>query len=749
MKRIYNIAICCIAVCFLAACSKEYDFSEVPAGGDGNSIILDISSSALPVSRATVKAEGAEVAVSHIDVLIFDDTDAKKLVWSDRVSEPANKSGLITLAAKRESFTANARYWVYLIANSTHPESDFTNLADLNALKAMTQDDENIHMTGLPGTETTPFPATFLMDGIAYPEGVEEPALDAVAPVVLNDGVSANDTELKVTLRRAAAKVVVTIKQGTDVTFDTDPVVHGAVYYLRNMPYTTSVIAGVDGDPELKDSYPTSGGYSDWGAEQITVTAYMYAHAWDNESSLEQEVRLVMNIPMTYNKDTDPQLRENNYYQVPVCSGKALERNTCYMVTATVNAPGAESPATPATLTNVLYTVADWTEETIYVGDDDGRPKFLTLNQYDLEMHNMEDDHTSLIFTSSSDVSASIDRVYFYDKFGQQQILEKVTGTDNEYGISTGGWRPTWTNRCTIKITPDKGLNGKLDVYSTLPENNTIRYIEVTVTNVDGIKRKLTIEQYPLEYITNVVGRYSYRDDFGGTTAENKGNPLRASAHEYNERTGWTYSNEFQYTSGRYTYNYFFTSKVVTSTATTGDNKGKSYIRYYRWERSNSSNYTTQIIWRDDYNREKYMNARMYHVQITASSGKYTLGKPRITDGKTDPGLDNAQLVSPSFMIASQLGATLEPKDANMAASHCEQYVEVAEDGTVYDDWRLPTRAEVQIIMDFQYKSNAAMDEVLAGGRYWCADGGYVQNPQNDETQTAIRCIRDAYDDKE
>lgn len=47
----------------------------------------------------------------------------------------------------------------------------------------------------------------------------------------------------------------------------------------------------------------------------------------------------------------------------------------------------------------------------------------------------------------------------------------------------------------------------------------------------------------------------------------------------------------------------------------------------------------------------------MYHVQITASSGDYTLGQPRITNGKTDPGEDNAELVSPSFMIASQLGA--------------------------------------------------------------------------------------------
>lgn len=142
----------------------------------------------------------------------------------------------------------------------------------------------------------------------------------------------------------------------------------------------------------------------------------------------------------------------------------------------------------------------------------------------------------------------------------------------------------------------------------------------------------------------------------------------------------------------------------------------------------------------------------MYHVQITASSGEYTLGKPRITtEGITDPGNDNAELVSPSFMLASQLGAVFTVNSVAMAASHCKEYVEVAEDGTVYSDWRLPTRAEVEIIMKFQYKENAAMDEVLSGRYYYCADGGTVENTYKDNftnNNTAIRCIRDAYNDK-
>jgi hypothetical protein len=63
-----------------------------------------------------------------------------------------------------------------------------------------------------------------------------------------------------------------------------------------------------------------------------------------------------------------------------------------------------------------------------------------------------------------------------------------------------------------------------------------------------------------------------------------------------------------------------------------------------------------------------------------------------------------------------------------------------------YDNWRLPTAAEIQIIIDFQYVPNAAMDEVLSGNYYWSATGE-VRNPQSSSsgTQSAVRCIRDVY----
>ena len=738
MKQLLHyIVFCCLAACCFTACDHEDIFRQTETEGDGNSIILNLASGKLPLTRANVEANGAEIAVSHLDVLIFNQDGTK--VWHERVDGIKDGKDKITLSAQRSTFDENESYWVYLIANSTADVSIFEDenftLTSLNALK---QEDKDIHMTGL--ASATGVPQTFLMDGVAYPKGEQEPA--TVKMVVLNSGDKTNDTELQTVLRRAAAKIVVNIKSGEHVQFDNGPQTYHAGYYLRNMPYSTSVIkpAMMDkDDAELMTPELNNGGYFKWTPSVITVTAYAYAHVWDNASTLEKEVRLIVNIPMSYLPDnaTEWKFLDNSYYQIPVSTKKELNRNTCYEVNVTVDAPGGSNPSKPVLLKDISYSVRDWDEERINVGGDTDRPAYLTLNEYEMEMHNMADDNTTLEFASSSEVTATIDRVYYIDKFGQEKELTQITnGSADEWGENIGSdYRPNWKNRCIIKITPDENITGKIQVHGDVPGNNAVRYIIFTVENEEGIKREVKVAQYPLEYITNIQGWYSYRSDFGGTTWENYRDPSqkRVSAYNYDSRNDtWSYS------ATRYGNDYIFTSKVAEEIET-GSNRGKSSISYYyynRWQTSLSTN----EIWNAG-------NARMYHVQITASSGDYTLGQPRITNGKTDPGEDNAELVSPSFMIASQLGAVFSISDEEMAASHCREYVEVAQDGTVYDDWRLPTRAELEIIMEFQYKENAAMDEVLAGPSYWSASG-LVYNNKGSGTAKTIRCIRDAYDKK-
>lgn len=753
MKKIlYTILKTVMLLPLLAACSSETDSFLSGTGTEGNAIVLQFSTGDTPLSRATVPSEeGAEVAVEYLDVFIFEESGGKK--HYERVTGCTDKEGTVTLAAKREDFAADTGYWVYLIANSTHATVDFDAIADLNSLKAMTQQDRDIFLTGLG--DISEAPQSFLMDGIAYADA-QEPA--AAAPVVLYNGVKSDDTKLKVTLRRAAAKVIVHIKKGEKVTFDQE--LEGAIpgYYLRNMPYTTSLLAGVGGEADLRTPGLVNTDYFDWTAEQITVTAYAYAHEWA-DASLEKEVRLVVNIPMRYTDESGNETEYvSSYYQIPISEHKVLERNTCYQVTVTVNAPGALDPSEPEELTDIQYSVKNWENINVDINGDD-RPIFLYVNEEEMEMHNIAEDNTTLYFTSSSEVTATIDKVYYTDKFGQTKTLVLHTDGDNNYAENIGSdRRPNWINKCKIQIIPNKGINGKIDVYSTIPDNNTIRYIDITIKNKEGIERKVTIAQYPLEYITNILGWYSYRDDFEGTTYELlKGQNVEGKEYDSPNRiTNWicgcTWDDGWSYGKGDED-NDFFGSKVAGPVATSGENAGKAHIYYYRWTEKSGwwgrPPYTYSVsngsdVWRN------YANPRMYHVRITASSGTYTVGRPKITNGITDPGKDNAELVSPSFMIASQLGAVRSAGNENIAASHCEQYVEVYKDAesgeTIHlRDWRLPTKAELEIIMEFQYKTNAAMDEVLAGPSYWSASG-LVYNNKGSDSEKAIRCVRDAYE---
>ena len=257
---------------------------------------------------------------------------------------------------------------------------------------------------------------------------------------------------------------------------------------------------------------------------------------------------------------------------------------------------------------------------------------------------------------------------------------------------------------------------------------NSIRYLRFRVTNMTGQSAEFTVVQSPTLYIDNEMGFFSYRSDFGGTDYNAKGNPNRAGASWSNNK--WTYSETSSNSS-------FFGSKVAQTS-------GSSYTINYYYYNSRGRQIGSAISSLD--------NPRMYHVHVTATSALYTVAIPkRDTNGYTESTPENSKLVSPSFMIASQLGATLSPSNKTVAETHCAEYVEVTSDGRVFDNWRLPTASEIDIIINHQDVSDA-MAVVLTGANYYCAyntdsNGNviYTKATGKSGTGVAVRCVRDVY----
>ena len=678
------------------------------------SIVLDLSSGLTKAADTDV-----ESFVNHLDVFIFDvnGTEPGAEVYYERYQ--VNNAASLVLNAKRSTFAAGQKYYVYLLANSNLPKSDFEAVESYNDLIDKKQEDYNLHLTGLTIDGA---PSYFLMDAVAFQGGS--------SPVVLNNGVSSDNTVLDAVLRRAAAKVVINIKASEKVEFKAFTIEDGSeggLYYLRNMPYDTYLLAEARAEEDIytakvRNTKKSNNAYFSWNPTQdsknVSLVTYVYPNNWADQSSLERETCVVMNLPLTY---TDGELVKdyaNCWYKIPMTDEQMFKRNNYYEVNIDLNRPGAISESTPVDLEDVYYSVIDWTEHNVYVGGDD-KPKYLMVNKDYMEMRNIAVDATTLEFASSSPVTITVKDIYYYNKFGVKTTVN-----------------PTITGTTEVDST-----TGNITVNSPVPTNNAIRYFTLVVTNEDGITREVEVAQYPLEYITNQQGWYSYRSDFATdqypspTTYEYRGS--RRVAVNWSSNS-WNYSTSVQQ-------NYFFGSKVAVQKS-----NGTSTLYYYSWGQ-NSNSVSTNAG-----NLGSLNNARMYHVQITASSGKYIVGIPQLdADGFTDGGADNAKLVSPSFMIASQLGATQAPNSQEQAERHCREYVEVYDpDGDPatnnaihYDDWRLPTAAEIQIIIDFQYVENAAMDEVLSGRYYWSATGqiGNPQSSSSNGTQSAVRCIRDAY----
>ena len=717
MKKIF-FNLLSLASCVAVAVSCSIDGgTEIPQP-EGGRIILDFSNVAKQ-SRA-VEDNSVEAAVDQVDVFIFEEngTSTQPRVHYERITSSATHA---VLNVSRSSFDASKRYWVHLLANATASEADFKAITTLAQLKQMQQQDDRIHITGL---DIEGAPQRFLMDGVAY-IGANEPS--APSAIRLNDGDFTANTELKVTLRRAAAKIVVTIKRGDTVTFSN---LYQAGYYIHNLPYTTPLLAGVDPQAELRSPDKTNNKYFDWREDVITVTAYAYPHNFVGESSMEKRTTLIVDIPMSHNGSEYP----NNYYQIPISKSHIIARNTLYTLTVVINAPGAEDVSHPVVVEPLKYDTALWEVVDVSVGGEYDSPKYLNVNREQMEMRYNTTDSTTLYFASSSDVTVTTEEVYYINKMGN-----RVNESDRI--------------KNQIKATVNAGeLTGNITITSPLPENKTIRYIKLKVTNKDGFSREVLVEQYPLEFITNIQSWYSYRDDFKSnnnevSTYETAGSRITAlSLTMSNNR--WT---------GNYTYHTntassgFWRSKVVSQVRS----DGSSTIQYYYW--NNNTRRTSSA--------SASTNARMYHIRITSTSADYKLGNPKLTnDGYTDPSDENALLVSPSFMIASGLGyfdsntGNLQniDKDSDdfrdIVRDHCSKYVEVYKDENgnkvVLDDWRLPTETELGIIMEYQGTqgdTNAAIDYLLNADYYWTAS----RRIKNDKAQgstgiTAVRCIRDA-----
>ncbi len=509
-------------------------------------------------------------------------------------------------------------------------------------------------------------------------------------------------------LSRAAAKILVTLHVNINGYTVGQP-----LWKLMNYNAKTTVF-GDNTESEIKESAQAEATKNSDGT--YTITTYSYATSWSDD---DQAPAIYLTLPLTA---TGSNKAENNYFKIPVrdpkvtgTDAKTLARNTLYSIDATINSKGGSSEVEYIEAGKVVYDVLAWSDG----GNTniDANTSYLMVYPQTLIMKNIATDNTSISYKSSDELVVTIKEVYYYNKNG-----EKIT-------INTG-YTEKDDNGQDVQLYPKVSLStgetgkyeGKISIESAIPINLTAKYIVFTVKTKDGPKSvDVVVKQYPIKYVQNIAGWYSTKDGWIDWQTEQTAHNSKKTSSDY-------------YMSAR-----------VYGTFGSGWNKQTGIWNYEDKSERGSRSYKATV---ESCNTSQ-ANNHMYVIQITKSDGTYKIARPKFNENN----LTSDNTVSPAFMLASQLGVVSSFSNVNTAAEHCNKYIEVTTNGKKYDDWRLPTQAEINSIVSFQNdkKANATMDRVLAGYYYWTANGKVsdkVEGATIDNSPGAVRCIRDLSTDE-
>lgn len=792
MIRIYRYSmILAAAALALTACSTEEPRSQwQPERGR---IYLQFPTG----DEATVQGEeagtGSESRVETADVFIY---DGEQCLHYERLSIPQNGAPVPLSQVLATDFVVGQPYEVHVVANYRDGEDGNASFPEEEASwPSRSELAEMVAVTSQLTSRTESTLQSLLMEGETSAQ--------------LNDGTG-NLVEVTVPLTRAAVKVCVEVTIGAPVRSDdtaadnpggyvetTYAFFGGTLGRLHNAADRVRMVAGHELSlAELEGHLVTNEAWTSFeviGDSRSTLSFYCYPNDWSGAHTIDQETFVNVDIPITvrtqrYTAAGEPlgeasvEQKSHNYYKVQLNYGQdadannKLLRNHLYRVRATLRTLGSSTPEVPVELDpQCTFEILDWQKITIDVNPDD--LQFLVLKRNALTMANTTQDSVYFISTSPLDMATTKTRVieaYYFDDYGRKQQ------------VAAGEFYPT------LSQSDEAGYTGYLKIASATPTNNVPKYIRISVENQQGVTDTLFVEQYPLEYFTSEQSWYSYVDD--GTL----GQP-NSSCFSYEQAPTRNSNGDdrvYAGSGGGYVIGFWdlqFFSMVVYSTNATN---GESVIYQYYY------NNPINVFWHDnDWNLQLYTdwslfggnpvtvnlnNARIYHLYMTStndmtlpgnsadsSDSEYRLGIPQTdSNGYTVNTADNNKLVSPSLMVASQLGCTKAWGNRSEVEQHCKQYVEKTAAGVVYDDWRLPTRAEMNVLTYYQRPGTTAdpnpsvVKQTFRAYWYWCADGPYENKYgistydfgsesgidwggyKTSQSEPAVRCVRDVKADK-
>lgn len=520
--------------------------------------------------------------------------------------------------------------------------------------------------------------------------------------------VTRTSTSLRgeISLVRAAAKIQVSINVADELT------VNGTTWTPNldeitlkyNQSVTKSLVNAEAGDAKA------------WTDLTHGPDQPFYSYPSDWSDSEDHEARITLDIPWTI-KGQDAQMTYR--YQFPVnYDGKKLDRNNIYKITLNVGVLGGL--VDPVNL-EPSYVVVDWNTNT--VSAELSRPKYLVVDQHKYVMNN--ETYLEIPFHTSDPCSIVSSSCTHY-----ANLTATSPSSDNSYSVAIAV-DENGNQLKYIKVTNDLDNNLYSDTFDFTPYTITFT---IQHTGDSNFKETITITQYPAIY--GVAQQNTDYTNGGGNNADN----------------GFVWVNGYQGSASKNV-----TSFDTASGATSNDLKA---VSMYIFNISTLAG-TNYIL--GDPRTSSPDNLSAYN--FTWASGATTYGtSPRVGpayyyptagDLKGPANNPNYNMIAPKFRVCSaygQIDTDGSRQYYSRVKGRCASY---QEDGYPAGRWRLPTKAEFELINTLSNK-NLMPTLFVDGMDYWCAHGygcyedseGEVVLVHNDDNygssgRISVRCVYD------
>ncbi len=752
LRFIYTV-IASILLTTLGACRAEDDMA-VPFNKD-DCYQLQFGLSILPPQTRATESGVAdplnENKITSMDAFIYDDGGNQLGHYSTNkgdleVTPNTNgTSGTATIYVSRDNplsavYTGH-NYDLYVLVNF-HGNQNLDGLS-LNEIKAITMTSDALNQTTVKPQDD------FLMDGTMK--------TGSMTWATKNDYNITTTTGQTLKLSRAAAKI--RVRLDTHITIKDNKfeyeVVGEPTITLKSYTNQTSLFAGT---PVLRPTYlsidadqpmvqATHDGMTFWARE---VPYYSYENDW----TIDAKVRTYAVIKLRVKKkDEADDTATDSYYSVPlnymaVKDGMSqeeidgitkLQRNHLYDIECSIKQLGNAEPTKPVDIPYSYIAVEDWnTPDAIDAAIT--KAHYLVVKETRPEMLNVSERLVEYLSDLDIDVEAMNQSIrYQFTQYNVDGSEEKKTG-----GNKNGEIRVDTLSE-----------NGKkyLKITSPIPNNYVPLIINFRVKQIQDpddasatpLYKDVEVIQYPPIYVT---------------AKKSSGNPI----YWYSEFGAWN-NNGPSGAAGYQSNGTLF--KVTTLAPQQGQIVG---------DPTSGSDYTGRDAESNKITSPQFIIASQWGMSIPVSQyGTTTISDKWI---RYDNNLEKVTKMKDNYATINYWDGTKRSYryiDYNNAASRAFNYWEddygvsgvknIQGDFNGYrsnsmtwtatfkyeDHWRIPTWAELALIVKIQKDPNSAVKSLLWGSQYWSAWTGHgynFTNPGDSPTNgtLSIRPVFDTYD---